>query len=221
MAKTAHIPPSLKGPHDPVFTRGQLEWAIWHMPGDTLRGKPPPRFKLKIKHLLQLDRSEPLTASSSMAFSDEPPEGSGAHSLLSVFDALMVAIALGLLGLGFKRQEVVLYLRSRRAHLRKSAGPILARRLKQLKSERSPAKAAKPRAASAPERLMLFIPNMDPSQDKPKLGRGGVFSAEEAAKALADDFGHLAVIDLTIFVSDLPPALLKAPLRRRGRVSGQ
>lgn len=204
--------PSLKGPFQPAFTRGQMELAIWRMPAANGRSKPPAAFRTKVKYLLELDRNEPLEGPFKWAFFDAPTAGSGEHILFSVFDTVMMFIALGLLGFGFQRNQVVAYLRRRRPRLRKRLAALLTQSL----DEAQGAPSAKRKANAEPERLLLAIHDLrNPDASMPK--DDGVYSAEEAADAMLANFTYFAVMDITDITRRLPSSLLSAPAFVRGR----
>jgi hypothetical protein len=111
------------------FRRGQVEWALWRLKaGDETRRAPPSQFLARIKRVLDMDRTategpKPRGAAP-FAFSALPPGGRGENAAFSKLDALMLWLALELLELGFKQQEVVAPLRQAR--------PMLERALKDL-----------------------------------------------------------------------------------------
>lgn len=214
MAKPALDMPSVKDAFESVFTRSQVEWALWHHDPHNAKRKPTRSFKIRVKHLLEFDRAEPVKSPArSLAFSDEPPGGRGEHSLFSVFDAFMLEAALGFLGLGFKRKEVVIHLRLRRSALRKGLSPILNERLKQIKKG-----DAGPIARSNLSRVLIHAASLDDAPEALKpLSDVPFFASTEEMLQNIDDRPRLVVLDLSFSAHHLPHSLLSAPLRKRGR----
>lgn len=214
MAKPTPATALVKDAFDPAFTRGQVEWALWFHDPQNAKRKPTRAFKTRVKHLLEFDRGEPPART--LAFSDEPPGGRGEHSLFSTFDALMLAAALGFLSLGFKRKEIVTHLRARRTPLRRGWGPILDQRLKQAVLEIS---LKAPAAPANMGRILLHTASMDDAPETLRLLREVPFfsTPAEILKSLNEAGPRLIILDLSESFHRLPLALLKAPLRRRGR----
>jgi hypothetical protein len=208
MAKTPL--PAVKDAFDPVFTRSQIEWALWRHQPDA-KAQIPSSFKMRCKHLLELDRSEGKH-DGVFAFSDEPPQSQGDHGLFSFFDAMMLSTALGFLGLGFKRREVVLFLRERRAHYRKSFGPLLNRKLADALAGKPPT----PEHERHIDRLRIVVKRLDPAPTHAKGSREVLLSKSEIEQVTRGDFDSCIILDLTYTARNLAPFLLKAPQRRRG-----
>lgn len=119
---------------EPVYKRGQVEWALWRAflharsPGDG----PPAIFKTRIKRLLDLDRvlkpEDFLPAPpGTPAFLDSLDGGSGIEAAYRPFDAFCLGIALDLLDVGFKQQEIVCLMRHLRADLEEWFPDLVAR----------------------------------------------------------------------------------------------
>jgi len=218
VAKAPEPPPAVKDALTAAFGRGQVEWALWYQAPENAKRKPSASFKMRIKHLLEFDRSEPVRSSAkSQAFSDEPPGGRGEHTLFSVFDVLVLEAALGFLGCGFKRKEVVLHLRARRQALMRGWAPLLNQRLKTARAElKAPAGAG----IGEMKRLMLHTASLEDTEPKTlaQLNELPAFpTADEILDSFHKDRARLIVLDLSYSAHHLPAFLLQAPLRRRGR----
>jgi hypothetical protein len=121
----AKAPVDVATAFEPRFARAQTEAALWKAVSFQPRGKPSRPFQIRIKHLLEFDRGERPARGGTYAFTDYRSEGTGDHAFFSMFDAVLLKLALELLELGFKRKEVVLMLREQRDGLRKPIGRIL------------------------------------------------------------------------------------------------
>lgn len=201
----------VRDPLEPAFTRGQAEWALWRLDFSNEKRTPTTRFKIQVKHLLELDRSEPLASRSiSHAFSDEPTFGRGEHSLFSAFDTFMLETGLSLLTIGFKRKDVVLFLRARRNRWRRIA-PILKTRLEAAAKEltRSHLRAR----VDTYEQVKLQIPAIDAP---PTKSDDHLRLASDFGEVMTSDRGRLIILDMGFAAHHLPFLLLTAPLRRRG-----
>lgn len=218
MAKATEPPLAIKDALTPAFGRSQAEWALWYQAPENAKRKPSPGFKMRVKHLLEFDRSEPVRSpAKSLAFSDEPPGGRGDHTLFSVFDVMLLEAALGFLSCGFKRKEVVLHVRARRLALARGWAPLLNQRLKvalaQLKQPTATLEDADMK------RLMLHAASLEDTEPA-ALARLNELPAFTTADEILDAFDNhrarLIVLDLSYSAHHLPTFLLKAPLRRRG-----
>jgi hypothetical protein len=112
------------------YRRGQVEWALWRLKaGEETRQSAPSPFLSRIKRLLDVDRTlieaPRPRGSSAFAFSSAPPGGRGENAAFSKSDALILWLALELLELGFKQQEVVQQLRRARPLLIRDLGSVL------------------------------------------------------------------------------------------------
>lgn len=105
------------------YGRGQVEWALWRTFSRNARNQieVPKKFIVRIKRLLEIDRSTNLSDR------EEPPElefsfvgkpdRPGGNVMFSAFDAFCLAVALDLLDAGFKQYEVVFLMRYLRSDL--------------------------------------------------------------------------------------------------------
>lgn len=209
MPRQASVPHDITDPLEPALTRGQVEWALWRLPQENAKRAPTTKFKLQVKHLLELDRSEPLpTRTASFAFSEEPAAGRGEHTLFSVFDAFLLEAGLSLLEVGFKRKDVVLFLRSRRDRWKRLA-PVLRDRLRTAAPE-----VGHPRRwTDQYDEIILQIPAIDAPTSR---AADHLFLATDFAEAFKAEYPRLIVLDMGVAGFHLPYLLLSAPLRRRG-----
>jgi len=203
---------------DARFGRGQVEWALWRRVTEHFKRKPSSVFRVRIKHLLEFDRSEPARGEAT-AFSDDPPAGKGAHGLFSAYDALLLYVGLSLLDIGFKRKEVVLLIRELRPVLRRDLGKIMNARF-----------SAYARGAPlftdfdplAPEnRIALLLPRVEEPADyvaRPSVGGVLVRHGMPAILDTIEDLllENLIILEIGASAYLLPSLLMQAPLVRRG-----
>lgn len=123
LVATAH-PPALRA-RAPAFRRHQVERALFICLASGPDLAPTRDFLVRVKHLLELDRS--IGTESGYAFSEAPPGGKGEHSLFSAYDALLLYLGVQLLDAGVKRTDVVPLVRELRALLRREIDPIVER----------------------------------------------------------------------------------------------
>lgn len=218
MAKAGREAHQVVTAREPAFTRSQVEWALWHHAADNAKRKPTRAFAIRVKHLLEFDRTEPVKApAQGLAFSDQPPGGRGEHSLFSAFDTLMLAAGLGFLQCGFKRKEVVTHLRVRRPALQRGWVDILDRRLKAAVSD--PKRSAPPVSSAEMARVMIHATSLDDDPETLRALKDIPFYSDprDILKSLSQPQPNLVILDLSYSAHYLPSFLLKAPLRRRGR----
>lgn len=113
------------------YRRGQVEWALWRFKAGEATPRPAPsQFLARIKRLLDVDRTlapeRRRRGAAAFAFSTAAPGGRGENAAFAKLDATMLWLALELVELGFKQQEVVEQLRRARALLGRELGPLLA-----------------------------------------------------------------------------------------------
>jgi len=120
---------------DPVYKRGQVEWALWRFFSESNpKGQRPPQiFLTRIKRLLEVDWMRETAHESEVphprfAFRDEPGEGKGRDASYTLFNAFCLALGLELLDVGFKQSEIVFLLRHLRDELQKKFNHILKHR---------------------------------------------------------------------------------------------
>lgn len=115
-----------------LFTRGQVEWALWHALARGTTAAIPDVFRNRIKRLLEIDRQTEefgttIAPPVRYAFSEEGTEGTGNQALFTSFDTFCVAVALELLDAGFKQGEIVFMMRFLRLPLWTWHGVLLPR----------------------------------------------------------------------------------------------
>jgi hypothetical protein len=93
-------------------------------------GDPPPAFHTRLKRLLDADRDpesppELGKGEDSYAFASAEIEGTGTDAAFTAYDAFSLALALELLGAGFKPSEIISLLRSSRRPLERRFNAIL------------------------------------------------------------------------------------------------
>jgi hypothetical protein len=210
--------PSSLSAFDPRFTRAQSEWALWRLvkPSST-RSKPTSVFRVRIKHLLEFDRAEPLD-DLAHAFSDAPPQGRGEHSLFSGYDVLLLSLGLALLDVGFKRKEVVLLLRDLRKPLRSKFGELLDTHFSSLRAGLLLADATLLGSFRVALMLSRVERAADYAKDTPVIRPLVLEGMDNILNAVRQHLtGALILIDPTLNLYRLPWLLLNAPKARRGR----
>jgi hypothetical protein len=114
---------------NPTFKRGQVEWAIWasYTQQRGAAEDPPPAFHTRLKRLLEADRDResPPEGEESYAFASAEVEGTGTDAAFRAYDAFSLALALELLGAGFKPSEIISLLRKARPSLERRFNAIL------------------------------------------------------------------------------------------------
>ena len=116
-----------------LFSRGQVEWALWQLSTiDLPSGEEPfSAFRARIRHLLRLDRSRAIQGHPidppevTYALSSKDPEGTGVDAPFTALDTFCLAIALDLLRGGFKQAEILLFVLYVRPQLEKAFAKIL------------------------------------------------------------------------------------------------
>lgn len=209
-------------PFEPRFARAQTEWALWVCIRADRKRKPSSTFKVSIKHLLEFDRAEPASRgapNAGMAFSDHRSEGAGDHAFFSVYDAVLLSVALRLLDLGFKRKEVVLMLREQRERLRRPIGRII-------KDYSAYAGSGEPLyeqhdPLEPKNRVVLVIPRVDLAAEYIDDDAEGV-QVCVGMPALLDVIERMLVeklvlVDVGLAAYMLPSLLLQAPASQRTR----
>ena len=108
-----------------TYSRGESEWALSRLfeeidGPDMLVGGVT--LATRVKRLLDVDRiydlpNALLAAGALFAFNTRAAEGKGGQSLFTVLDIFCLSVALRLLRLGFKQQEVVAHIRLVRVEL--------------------------------------------------------------------------------------------------------
>jgi hypothetical protein len=118
-----------------TFKRGQVEWAIWatYTQQRGAAADPPAAFHTRLKRLLEVDRNPRSSPSSakgeqSYAFASAEIEGTGIDAAFTAYDVFSLALALELLGAGFKPSEIVSLLRRSRPSLERRFDAILRTR---------------------------------------------------------------------------------------------
>jgi hypothetical protein len=229
-----------------TFKRGQVEWAIWavYSQARAAADYPPPAFNTRLKRLLEADRdpkSPPSRAKGeAYAFASGDIEGTGNDAAFTAYDAFSLALALELLGSGFKPSEIVSLLRRHRLQLERRFDAIL-------KSPPPPRPRANPdewpgfptysdgNAEFADGRVFLVLPTVEldeilplyypkarrkpPTFPEPKFCNG--------INALASELGQMRyphwsfrkgfVIEVACLATGISDVLPSAPLTRRGR----
>lgn len=205
-----------------IFTRHRVERALfWHITSDPKR-KPTRDFLIRVKHLLELDRSaEPDPG---YAFSAEPPGGKGFHGLLSAYDALLLYVGVQLLDTGLKRKEIVALLRNVREPLGRRLHPLMDRRAAAVADGEKFVRDYDPREPE--NRSFLLMPRVedladyvDPSDRGLIAGRVAFRMGLEELKAQLDNLPleHLVVLEIGGAMYWLPIRLAATQEAPRGR----
>jgi len=199
----------------------------------------PVVFRTRIKKLLDIDRSGPMTGeepgASPRAFSDDQPPGSGSEAAFTAFDVFCLALALDLLDMGFKQAEIVFLLR----HMREDLRPVFERIVR----DYPPANRQRYRAKDFPNcpatetqsgakvvdanvyllvrkiELRELVPAMaakHPLIAPPQICAGQVELAE-ALRDLNSVQRKMLVIEIGLSARLAPTFLSSAPLTKRGR----
>jgi len=110
-----------------TFKRGQVEWAIWgvYTQQRAAAGEPPPAFHTRLKRLLEADRDPDRPPGRQEGYAFASTAGTGLDAAFSTYDAFSLALALELLGSGFKPSEVISLLRRCRAPLERRFNAIV------------------------------------------------------------------------------------------------
>jgi len=226
-----------------IYRRGQVEWALWRFSTLDLPGgdEPLSAFRARVKHLLQLDRSGALFASTEFcppvahALSWGQSLKTGIDAYFSAFDAFCLAIALDLLRAGFKQSEVLLLIGHLRPRLGKPFADIL---------ENPPAFRSRLRLANRPEpkdeggddrRVFLVIQRVECSEAFPaftttgKQNPGAIFreplfclGIQELGAELGKMdhlFRRAIVLEIAHMAARVAEFLDQAPYVKRGRPS--
>jgi hypothetical protein len=116
-----------------MFTRGQIEWAIARVTGQTVgpSGEPRHDLKMRLKRLLDIDRKKGIDAAQPwsefrrFAFLDGGLPGKGSAISYSQYDAFAVLLGLQLLGGSIPQMAVIRLLRRIRPELKRVHHRIL------------------------------------------------------------------------------------------------
>ena len=226
-----------------LFSRGQVEWALWKLSTIDLPAGDEPRsaFRARVKHLLQLDRAGATSGHGAYpipvahALSAEEPGGRGVDAAFTAFDAFCLAIALDFLRAGFKQAEVLLLMLHLRPRLEQPFAKILhAPPPFRPRLSRKPSAEHRARAPAEDRRVFLVIQrvefseafpafeHMTSTRKKASIFREPVFCSgmEELSQQL-DKMDHLfrraIVLEFAHAAARIVEFLNQAPLRRRGR----
>lgn len=188
------------------YRRGQVEWALWRVKSGSKTTQPPAEFLTRIRRLLEIDRSGASDERffSPYAFSDAAPGGKGDEAAFHEIDVLMLWLALDLLEMGFKQQEVVSLMRSGRAIVLKRYGRDLKRAFDDLAVNE-----------------LLIAPKVELSEHAWSPNARPFFVvAEEVAELVLDRKVRKAVmLAAGLAAFELAETLPEAPEMRRGRPS--
>ena len=129
-----------------TFKRGQVEWAIWgvYTQQRAAADEPPPAFHTRLKRLLEADRDTEKLPGRDEGYAFASTGGTGVDAAFSAYDAFSLALALELLGPGFKPSEIISLLRRYRAFLERRFNSIV--------------KTPRPQQASAPAEKWPGLP---------------------------------------------------------------
>jgi hypothetical protein len=101
-----------------TYKLGQIVWAIWQTMGAhsfTSVQEPVLRFRTRIKRILEIDRDRGrFPGIDTLAFSGKHPVTSGVDVGYTIYDALLMAIAMQLLNVGMKQFDAVFLVKSLR-----------------------------------------------------------------------------------------------------------
>lgn len=226
-----------------LYSRGQLEWALWKLSTIDLPAgdEPQTAFRARVKHLLQLDRAGTTTGHPAYptpvphALSSEEPGGKGVDAAFSGFDAFCLAIALDFLRAGFKQSEVLLLMTHLRPRLKQPFARIMAApppfRSRHL---RTSIPTTFKRSGGEDRRVFLVVQRVEFSEAFPAFGhvhsrqrKGSIFREPlfcygiEGLQAQLDLMDHLfrraIVLEIAHTAARTVEFLNEAPRRRRGR----
>jgi hypothetical protein len=230
-----------------TFKRGQVEWAIWavYTQQRAAAGDPPPAFPTRLKRLLETDRdpdSRPglNEGEEFYAFSSAGVEGTGIDAAFTAYDAFSLALALELLGAGFKPSEVVALLRRSRPSLERQFDAILRTPPPQRLRSRSAARLVLPTSTEgggelADRRVFLVLPTIELDEvlplyfpqasrqqsgfPEPKYCRGIIELSTELGRMRNPKWSYRKafVTEIAYLAMGISDQLRSAPLTKRGR----
>lgn len=224
------------------YGRGQLEWAVWKTFRRQRSTAPidlPAAFRTRIKRLLEIDLemgAEAGRAAGSSVFYRSVPSGTGSEARFDQFGAFCVALGVELLDAGFKQREIVFLLRHVRRELSREFEHVLS-------LPPSPRKLIRPDdRPGAPTRwvgnlkvadcLVYMLIEKVELTEALSARRGGrrresslmvprfIRGSEALAKKLSEMPGYyrkILVIEMAELIVEIGEALIKAPIKRRGR----
>jgi len=102
---------SQKPSHTSTYRRGQLEYALWKVFSGNTSAEVPHAFALRIKKLIDLDRSQEPSQGMSRAFSGVTGANQGRDAEYTAFDAFCLAVGVDFTDIGFKQSEALFILR--------------------------------------------------------------------------------------------------------------
>jgi hypothetical protein len=230
-----------------TFKRGQVEWAIWasYTQQRAAAGDPPPAFHTRLKRLLEADRDPELQPKSvkdkePYAFASAKVEGTGTDAAFAAYDAFGLALALELLGAGFKPSEIISLLRRSRPSLERRFNAIL-------KTPPPPKPGANPKGwpglptyseggkEFADGRVFMVLPTVEldevlplyhpramrksPAFPEPKFCRGINELTAELSQMRSSNWSYRKafVTEIAYLASGVSDLLPEAPLTKRGR----
>lgn len=239
--------PTAIGTDAPAFRRHQVERALFSYLVQDPAAAPTRDFLVRVKHLLELDRSAPR-GDARHAFSSAPPLGKGDHSLFSLYDALLLYVGVQLLDTGVRRKDVVPLVRDLRAglgpdmtltrqhHRRAAPAQSAASRRGSLRGK---ANASASSASQSPALARAFDPTADggeriflalsqaaeyadyasPSPSDRRDRVRIIVGLNSLRARIGDDLAltHLVILEIGAAAYEIALLLLEQPERKRGR----
>jgi hypothetical protein len=228
---------------DQLFSRGQVEWALWKLSTIDLPAGDEPKsaFRARVKHLLQLDRSGATSGHPAYpipvahALSAEEPGGRGVDATFTAFDAFCMAIALDFLRAGFKQTEVLLLMLHLRPRLEQPFAKILdAPPALQPRLSRKPSAESRERGPTDDRRVFLVIQRVEFSEAFPAFEHttstrkkasifrepvfcSGIVELRQQLDLMDHLFRRAIVLEIAHTAARIVEFLHQAPLKRRGR----
>jgi hypothetical protein len=228
---------------DQLFSRGQVEWALWKLSTIDLPAgdEPMSAFRARVKHLLQLDRAGVISGHPAYpipvehALVSEESRGKGVDAAFRAFDAFCLAIALDFLRAGFKQSEVLLLMLHLRQRLEEPFAKVLrAPPTLRPRPSRNTDPQIRQHGSDDDRRVFLVIQRVEFSEafpafehvtstrKKASIFREPVFcSGIEELRQQLDLMDHLfrraIVLEIAHTAARTIEFLNQAPLKRRGR----
>ena len=226
-----------------LFTRGQVEWALWKFSTIDLPAgeESVSTFRARVKHLLQLDRSGAIQGHPAdpppvaHALSLEGPGGTGVDAAFTAFDAFCLAVAIDFLRSGFKQAEVLLLMLHLRPWLQRPFTKILCAPppYRSRRTVKTFSDAVKELSAED-RRVFLVIHRVEFSEKSPAFGRptfrqsaatvfrdpmfcNGVNELRNYLDKMDHTFRRAIVLEIAHMAARIAELLNQAPLKRRGR----
>lgn len=222
-----------------TYKRGQVISAVWRVFLRARHGpnEAPSVFRTRIKRLLELDRSKPLSKEHGPhAFTKDGYPGRGSDLPFTHFDGFMLAWGLYMLDAGLKQADVVHVLR----HIRESAkyhydyimaGPKVGRGIYSAREFSDRPSYRSHGREFADLRVFVLLRRHEITDVYPLLGDHpetkplfrqpvychGLDAFIEVMEEFESDYRHAIVFELSLLAWEVKTHLEEAPATRRGR----